>query len=222
MTIMLRLHRKLHCLALAGALMITAMVVDAAGPPPHIECTSSYDFTANNVDYLDPKWQDRIRGIESNHLNPDVENLVRGQSTATPGADLKFILNIVPNHHRALAALMRLAQRDRTEMPADSGPYPMRCWLQRATVFSPGDAQARIMYGVYLARIGLMKEGIEQLEKADEMSPNNPELNYNLGLLYFDAKDYARSLDRAKRAYAEGFPLPGLRNKLTRAGQWRD
>lgn len=189
---------------------------------PAEQCPERYEFAADAVDYLDPdaRVQARIRGIERNHLNHDVENLVRGQSTAKPGGDLRFILNYVPNHHRALYALMRLAWRERVPIPAESGPYSVHCWLHRATVFSPNDGQAFLLLGIYMARLGLHKEAAEWLEQADERLPNDVNIDYNLGLVYFELGDYSRALERAKRAYAAGYPLPGLRQKLQQAGKW--
>lgn len=183
------------------------------------ECPS-YTFD-DSVDYFDPAQQAKIRGIESNHLNSNVENLVRGQSSGV-GGDLRFILNIVPNHHRAMTALARLSQRDRSETPAETGPYTVSCWLHRATVFSPTDGRSFLIYGVHLARLNKTRDAITQLEQADQLIPADANVAYNLGLLYFDLKDYSRSLEFAKRAYAAEFPLPGLRNKLVGAGQWRD
>ena len=43
-----------------------------------------------------------------------------------------------------------------------------------------------------------------------------------MGLLYTDLKRYDDALRHAHRAYALGFPLPGLQRKLARAGKWRD
>ena len=180
-------------------------------------CRDHYDF-ANAMDFLDPKFQQQIRGIERNHLNPDVENLVRGQSTAAPGGDLRFILNYVPNHPRAMAALMRLASRDRTDMPEESGPYTVRCWLHRATVFSPNDGTVFLMYGVYLARNGNPRDGLSQLTKAATLMPDNAEVEYNLGLVNLELKAYETARSHGKRAYELGYPLPGLRRRLAAAG----
>jgi hypothetical protein len=48
------------------------------------------------------------------------------------------------------------------------------------------------------------------------------ELNYLLGLVQFDLKDYTAAREAAKNAYALGYPLPGLKRKLAAAGQWAD
>lgn len=40
------------------------------------------------------------------------------------------------------------------------------------------------------------------------------------GLAYFDVGDYAQSMEHAKKAYALGVNLPGLKSKLVKAGKW--
>jgi tetratricopeptide (TPR) repeat protein len=44
------------------------------------------------------------------------------------------------------------------------------------------------------------------------------ELQYFLGLISFDSKEYPKAVEYARKAYALGYPLPGLRNKLQAAG----
>lgn len=202
---------------------MTAVAATAKAQATSSSCPPSYDFTTA-LDYLDPseRVQTRIRGFETNHLNSNVENLIRGQSTAAVAGDLKFILNLVPNHHRALQALMRLSVRDKTDNPPESEPYSSRCWMHRATVFNPKDGRSFLILGIYTARLGEHQEALTWLEQADRLLGDDLNVNYNLGLVYFELGNYALSLERAKRAYAAGFPLPGLRQKLVRAGQWKE
>ena len=47
------------------------------------------------------------------------------------------------------------------------------------------------------------------------------EIHYNLGLIYLELGDADRALEQAHAAYALGYPLPGLRNRLQRMGKWR-
>ncbi len=117
------MRRVLICALALGVL--PAGIFPAYADSKLVECPGSFEFK-DAADYLDPLQQTRIRGIESNHLNPDVENLIKGQSGTVAG-DLRFILNTVPNHHRALAALVRLALRNGTDMFADIEPYSVSC-----------------------------------------------------------------------------------------------
>ena len=85
-----------------------------------------------------------------------------------------------------------------------------------------GRPEVRLISGIYLMRRGAKDEALKQLEAAHGKVGDDPNLNYNLGLAYFDAGQYDRALDYAKKAYALGFPLDGLKNKLKKAGKWQD
>lgn len=157
--------------------------------------------------------------VERAHFTPKVETLKGGNTSMTPGGDMAYTLSAFPNHHRALMALIRYSEKQKTNKPPEM-QYTTDCYFERATRFRPDDATVRSLHGIYLIRSGNPKAGSEKLEEAVELSGDNPNLYYNLGLAYFDLKDYAKSLENAHKAYAGGFPLPGLRDKLTRVGKW--
>jgi tetratricopeptide (TPR) repeat protein len=69
---------------------------------------------------------------------------------------------------------------------------------------------------------GQTARAIEDLEAVVAQQPENANAHYNLGLVYFDAKDYERALRESKLATKLGFPMEGLRHKLQAAGKWRD
>jgi tetratricopeptide (TPR) repeat protein len=57
------------------------------------------------------------------------------------------------------------------------------------------------------------------LEEGDTRTGGgSAEINYFLGLVLVDLKDYAGAREYARKAYTLGYPLPGLRDKLARAG----
>ena len=61
------------------------------------------------------------------------------------------------------------------------------------------------------------------LAKANEVTAGqSAEVQYNLGLLEFELGDMDAASESAKKAYALGYPLPGLKNKLTRIGRWHE
>jgi tetratricopeptide (TPR) repeat protein len=186
------------------------------------ECPSSYEFQPGAYNYNDPEVQPRIRAIEGNHMPESVIRLERGSKTINVGGEIRFILRNVPNHHVALGLALRLAQKVKSEHPVEMEPYAVECWLHRATVFAPSDGIPRLVYGIHLGRLGKVDAAIDELTRADELVPDNSNVTYNLGLMYLQKKDYERAREYAKRAYAMGFPLPGLRQKLTEAGHWRD
>lgn len=199
----------------------------ATNPAATFECPEvDMAELKSRIDYYEALVRDvsptrRLKTVENYHFNSDVRNLERGQTTTHAGGDLVYILKIFPNHVGALDALARLAVKERTERPLGL-KHPVRCYLEHAVLFKPDDAKARVIYGIHLAKFGHDDKAIENLEAAEKTEPDNANVVYNLGLLYFDKKDYQRSLAYAKRAYALGFPLPGLKNKLIRAGVWKN
>jgi hypothetical protein len=159
--------------------------------------------------------------VEKAHFTPRVEALTEGESTAYIGGDLDYTLRAFPNHPRALLALVKLAEREARDPPRGSR-YTVDCWFDRAIRFAPNDGQVRVIYGVRLLKQGRTDAAVEQLEQARKIAGDDPNVHYNLGLAYFDLKDYDKALQHAHEAYRLGFPLPGLRNKLKQSGMWRE
>ena len=156
--------------------------------------------------------------IERYHFTEPVASLTRGES-APLGADISYTLRAFPNHPRALMAMAELARREKRDPPYKS-PYTVQCWFDRAIAFRPDDAQVYTIYGIELLKSGQRIQAIERLRKAVALAPNDANAHYNLGLAYFGEKQYDNALAEAKRAYALGFPLPGLRDMLIREHRW--
>src|SRR5262249_5563005 len=74
----------------------------------------------------------------------------------------------------------------------------------------------------YLYVVGRGAEAQPMLEQAHGLAPDNATIAYNLGLSYAKQKKYAEALPLAQQAYAQGFPLPGLKQLLLAAGQWQE
>jgi Tfp pilus assembly protein PilF len=173
-----------------------------------------------NVDYTDPAQAPMIATINRNHFNEGVETLVRGQSATIEG-DLDFILRNSPNHHRALYAMARYHLREGTEK-FKIERYSIRCWFDRAMRFAPSDGAVRVIYGIYLHQRREYPEAEQRYKEGLELSPGFAEGHYNLGLLYVETRRYDEALVHAHEAYRLGYPLQGLKGKLTDAGRWRD
>ena len=171
-----------------------------------------YDYT----DRTKSRW---LSNVNTNHFDQNVRTLRKGQTTAHVGADLHFILHRFPNHHPALDAMIRLSEKEKKKRP-DGAPVNVECYLYRATVFSPEDVVAKGLYSVYLLKLGKREAALEQLTIANKLRPDNRNIHYNLGLLYFDEKNYEKAREHAKRAYELGFPLEGLKKKLQSVGAW--
>jgi tetratricopeptide (TPR) repeat protein len=157
--------------------------------------------------------------VETYHFTAQVETLQSGQSGAL-GQDIDYTLRALPNHPRALLAMMKLSAKLKTEQPFGA-KWKVECYFERALRFTPDDSTVHMLYGIYLLKRGDKEKAVHELETARNAS-EDPNVRYNLGLAYFELGQYDRALEEAKKAYAMGFPLPGLRDKLKRAGKWQD
>jgi len=174
-----------------------------------------YDYS--NADHRKHK----LPVVEGAHFLKHTEQLIASEAYTVRniGADLAYTLRSFPNHVPALSAISKLAIRDKTTKPQGSS-HSVLCFFERAIRFKPDDANVRSIFGGHLLKIGEFDLALEQLNIAVELNPNNPTFHYNLGLLYFDKKNYDQAKKHANKAYSQGFPLPGLMNKLKSAGKW--
>jgi tetratricopeptide (TPR) repeat protein len=117
-----------------------------------------------------------------------------------------------------------LAQKTKTEKAQGYGGsgFSVPCHFIRSITFAPDDPMVRFAYGLHLSNFGKKEEALIQFLKAEELGRVDSNTLYNIGLLYVEKKDYEKGLAYAKRAYAGGFPLPGLRDRLKRAGKWEE
>jgi tetratricopeptide (TPR) repeat protein len=163
---------------------------------------------------------DLLRNVERNHFAPQVEQLEAGMG-ASLEQEIEYVLNVFPNHPGALASMARLAHRRHSERLGKMH-LTATCWFVRAIAFTPDDARVHAIYGVHLSNFGRTRQALDQLLEAEKLGARDGNTMYNIGLLYFDQGAFERSLEYAKKAYAAGFPLPGLREKLQKAGKWHD
>lgn len=206
--------------AVWGAIMLlcSAGVSYADGPCGPLRPPGQYgpyDYT--NADDRATK----LHIVEIAHYTPNVANLIRGHTDPRLGPDLDYTLRAFPNHHRALNSLLRLALRDKTTL-IPGMHYSVECYFKRAIEFKAGDPIVHMLYGTYLFESGKQKEGLGEYDEALKLDPSNGNIHYNLGLLYFELKNYDKSMEEARKAYNLGFPLPGLKNKLMSVGKWKD
>lgn len=195
----------------------TAQAANVTGAPGNCgDLTNGF----GPFDYRSPTDRQNLGVVEKHHFNAHVESLTRGV-TGTLGGDIDYTLRAFPNHVRALGAMSRLALRDRTARPAGAN-YSIECYFDRALRFRPKDGLVYMVYGDHVAKTGQIDKAIELLKHAAELEPNNATAIYNLGLMYFNKKDYDQALVHAQKAYELGFPLPGLKNKLNAVGKWSE
>ena len=164
--------------------------------------------------------QQELKIVESGHFPAYVEALVR-KKTGAFGGDIGYVLHTSPNHHRALVAMMRLAEREKRDIPVGAR-YSIDCYFERALRFRPDDTIARLLYCNHLVRQARYEETRTHLKLATEQAADNGLTHYNIGLLYFDMKDYKSARLQAHTASRLGHPGTGLRTQLEAVGQWQE
>tara|TARA_R110000823_G_scaffold210224_15_gene340615 strand:- start:5628 stop:6431 length:804 start_codon:yes stop_codon:yes gene_type:complete len=175
--------------------------------------------TRGPYDYLNrPANSGTLRLIEEHHFDAGVESLRKGITTTAMG-DINFVLLAFPNHHRALQSAMNFSLRHK-KWPQDSKGLPAECYLQRAMQYSPRDAVPYKLYGYYMHRKGRLTTALKANEQAMNLLPKDVMLQYNTALILVDLKRYKKAVELAKPLYEAGLTLPGLKNKLVRAGVW--
>ncbi len=212
--------------------VMALMMANPSGADAEPVSMPSYEFCGDPfsvnafgrpVDQNAPADKEYVAGIEFNHFNRDVETLVRGKTSDSPVDDLAYILRQVPNHYRALATMASfqlkngyLAEHQRNKI------FTADCYFRRALSFKPDDPVIHSIYGIYLHRSGALNAALTEYLIAEQIGPASAELHYNLGLLYVELKQYGPAREQARKAYALGYPLTGLRARLDRLGEWRN
>ncbi|MBK5206828.1 MAG: tetratricopeptide repeat protein [Polaromonas sp.] len=165
--------------------------------------------------------RDKLPIVLVNHFTPEVEALIRGKTGTRPGGDIDYTLRAIPNNHRALLAMMRLGEKEKTPQPSGSR-YSIECWFERAVLFRPDDGIVRMIYSSYLNSKGRIPEATNQLEIATTYAKDSAFAHYNIGLHYFNLKNYDKALVQAHKAIELGFPQTILRDQLQSVGKWTE
>lgn len=166
------------------------------------------------------QWAVMLRLVESGHFTPVVEGLIRGTTTNRPGPDLDYTLRAIPNHHRALAAVLRLWERAKQPKPGGL-PKTVECYFERAVRFASTDPVARMLYASYLIKNQRSAEAVSHLALVRAEAGDNAYTHYNLGMLYADANLYDEAVVEAHRALELGLANKDLETRLKAAGQWK-
>ncbi len=195
-------------LALPGAALAQA-TFSACGPlENHF---GPYDYRSD---------RDKLAIVERFHFTGEVEALIRGTSGSLEG-DIGYTLRAFPNHHRALIAMMRYGDRLQSPQPKRA-QYSIDCYFDRALRFRPDDHIVRVIFAGHLAKTGREPDAVKQLELATEGAKDNAFSHYNIGLAYFEMKQYDQALRQAHKARALGFPRGELKAKLEAVGRWAE
>lgn len=160
-----------------------------------------------------PGTRELLNNVEKYHLQQGISAMREGRNYFA-WQHFDFILRYFPNHPRGLQLMGELTVQIKS-------PPKGQLYFDRALRLFPNSTSNYAAYGIFLQKQGKLDLAIEQYKKAVELSPESASYNYNLGLAYFDKKQFALANEHAQKAYALGFPLPGLRNKLTQANAWK-
>lgn len=200
----------LLCIAFAGN--ASAIVYDA-------DC-GSLENAYGPFDYNTRR--DMLGKVESRHFTSDVENLISGKSSTIPG-DIDYTLRASPNHHRALMAISKWEHRQRKKNPYyKTRYYSVECYFDRAIRFTKGkDPAVFLVYAIHYHMNNKYPKAEEQYKKAIALNPEYAEAYYNYGLLLYETKKYDDAVINAKKAYALGYQLPGLKNMLEKEKKWK-
>lgn len=182
--------------------------------------SSSVAFAqAGGHDYYNPGSETDVRANMANahhfHLQPAFDAMKRG-NWKSAWDNFEFILRFAPNSPQALNGISELCVLKWKSPVCDADP-----WFDKAVAINPSIATTWVLYGIHLQRKKLPAQAVEKFKHALELRPDDINGHYNLGLAYFDLKDYDNANKQAQMSYALGAPLPGLRDMLKRAGAWK-
>ncbi len=212
-----------RCRHAARALVGLVVALSACGSvlaQPGPESCGSLDNGQNGpFDYLVERGR-KLTVVEEFHFSPMVENLFRGQSGSV-AADLGYTLAVFPNHHRALMAMQRLGEKLKSPQPPGA-LYTVECYFERALRFRRNDVISRMIYATFLVKNARAAEAVQQLEVAAAAAGDNPFTHNNIGLIYFDIKEYDKALREAHKAIALGYEQLALREQLQKVGKWSE
>ncbi|XVJ68853.1 MAG: ABC transporter permease [Rhizobacter sp.] len=166
---------------------------------------------------------EKLRLVHIAHFRPEMEALIRGGQgvRSEVGPEFDYTLRAFPNHHRALVALIRLAEKQNSLQPRGMR-YSVECWFERALRFMPDDTIARMIYVSFLIKQNRTADAKAQLDIAERTAEDNPLTQYNIGMMHFELKNYDKALLQAHKAYAAGVLMPDLKIRLEGAGQWKE
>lgn len=184
----------------------------------------SLDNAYGPFDYTDRSdFIEKLPVVENAHFDAGVEQLIGHQgksgSLGSLDNDIDYTLRAFPNHHRALVTMVRYYLE---KVPTGFGRmrYSAECYFDRAMRLAPQDATVRMIHGYYEYKIGHVESALESYKIAVQLAPKSAEAHYNIGLMYAELREYELAGKHAVIAYDLGYPLPGLKNKLLRAGAW--
>ncbi len=214
----------LRHLAIVVLVAMTTLASAQQGDAGAAQDCSKLRFREDYLDMNDPKNAWFLKDNDTYHCDHNVRALTGNARWNRPDAlmsDIHWTLTRFPNHYPCMLAVVRYHAKKGYPFHANERQYPnAECYVKGAIEIWPNDAKLWFMLGYFYQLTSRPESSVEAYEKTLELNPAYYDARYNLGLLYTELKQYDKALEHAKAVYAAGYPLPGLRNKLKRAGAW--
>lgn len=161
-----------------------------------------------------------IRNVEKNHLRPALSRLESGDLYDQSGrrrdkhfewakGDLDFVLRYIPNHPKALEAMGELClQWGKSEIGID--------YYMKAIDAFPRVSYSYEGFGLYLLKLGQIRDAVKAFELGVKLEPNAPAGHYNLALAYYKNGNIEQAEEHAKRAKDLGSDVSKLEALLNK------
>lgn len=200
-----------------GALLVTWVIASGGAYAQEAGVVCRKTTEVAETDFRDRSTAQLRWNIEDNkryHVDPANQRMQQGEYSRTVMADINWTLARYPNHQLALEQLIRYALAG-----GKIYEYPVpECYFQWAKEFAPDDDKVLLAEGYYHWRNNRLDAAVQSYQESVAINPASSTAHYNLGLIYFERKQYQEALGHAAKAYELGYPLPALRDKLATAG----
>lgn len=162
--------------------------------------------------FYEPAPNKILSNVEKYHLNQGIDKVKQGKYEYA-WSEFAFMLHYFPNHPKALQLISDLSVQ--MENPARAERY-----FERAIRLYPNESETHALHGIFLHKLGRYQESVDAYKRAIALNDKPVDYHYNLGLAYYEMKDFKEALQQAEIAYNKGYPLPGLKDKLKAVDVW--
>lgn len=192
------------------AALLVAVIADTAEAQPSI---CALLVPGHPADYYRARGCGLLESVEHIHLVPGQGHL-RARQFQLAAAEFHFVLTQFPNHPQALLSMAQTCEQWKAPQCRTEE------YFDNAISINPKVSGTYLTQGIYLHRARQYPKAIESFLQALKIEPNSVTAHYDLGLSYVETKQYELANQQAQLAYANGASLPGLRDRLQRAGHW--
>jgi len=178
---------------------------DAARTPKYVPGMSSYDTAPGTGLFIFQVFAEKTGARLRGPVRLDLTNLANHISVfqTIEGDDDGVFINLAfGNYEIEASALGYLSARQEVQSVSTIHPQPIDIVLQRDPsainldvapgIISP-KARKEVQHVVSLLKVGDLTEAQKHLETAYKLAPSNSDVNFLLGYLYFQRKDYAQA-----------------------------